>query len=87
MYDPIVLEDLTAWLNKQGLRIPRKAPAVKGIRKEKGKKVKEPQKNEVNKAQVVDKELEIWMVQKWCEEKSICCLWREGLRGGVKSRY
>ena len=88
MYDPIVLEDLTAWLNKQGLRIPRKAPAVKGIRKEKGKKkVKELQNSAVNKAQVVDKELEIWMVQKWCEEKSICCLWREGLRGGVKSRY
>jgi len=88
MYDPIVLEDLTAWLNEQGLRIPKKAPAVKGIRKEKGKKkVKEPQNNEVNKAQVVDKELETWMVQKWCEEKSVCCLWREGLRGGVKSRY
>lgn len=87
MYDPIVLEDLTAWLNKRGLRVPGRAPAVKGIRKEKGKKVKEPQNNEVNKAQVVDKELETWMVQKWCEEKSVCCLWREGLRGGVKSRY
>lgn len=28
-----------------------------------------------------------WMVQKWCEEHSVCCLWKGGLRGGVKARY
>lgn len=26
-------------------------------------------------------------VQRWCEENSVCCLWREGLRGGVRNRY
>lgn len=58
LYDPIVLEDLTAWLNKQELRT-----ASDG------------------------KELKATLVQKWCESNSICCLWREGLRGGVKKRY
>ncbi|KAJ9636393.1 5'-flap endonuclease [Coniosporium tulheliwenetii] len=66
LYDPIVLEDLTAWLNAQGLR----APGKKG--KDGTEKVEE---------------LKPWIVQKWCEEKSVCCLWREGLRGGVKNRY
>jgi len=32
-------------------------------------------------------ELKPWMLQRWCEEHSICCLWREGLRGGVKAKY
>jgi hypothetical protein len=61
MYDPIVIEDLSAWLNDDmGLRI-----TVKGK----------------------EDKLQSWMVQKWCEEKSICCLWREGLWGGVKKNY
>lgn len=66
LYDPIVLEDLTAWLNAQGLR----APGKRG--KDGAEKVEE---------------LKPWVVQKWCEEMSVCCLWREGLRGGVKNRY
>jgi len=32
-------------------------------------------------------ELKPWMLQRWCEEHSICCLWRDGLRGGVKAKY
>lgn len=28
-----------------------------------------------------------WMVQKWCEDNSVCCLWKEGLRGGVRKKY
>lgn len=32
-------------------------------------------------------ELKPLVVQKWCEEMSVCCLWREGMRGGVKNRY
>lgn len=27
------------------------------------------------------------LLQKWCEENSVCCLWRNGLRGGVKMKY
>ncbi|PNS13926.1 Peptidyl-prolyl cis-trans isomerase [Sphaceloma murrayae] len=45
-----------------------------------------------SKAKVIESdgkkgELQPWMVQKWCEANSICCLWKEGLRGGVRQRY
>lgn len=58
LYDPIVLEDLTVWLNAGAL----------------------------DKAGW-DGEVEPKEVKKWCESKSICCLWRENLRGGARSRY
>jgi hypothetical protein len=61
LYDPIVLEDLTAWLNEQGLKVEGKDSASVDI--------------------------SCWMVQSWCENNSICCLWKEGLRGGVRTRY
>ena len=58
MYDPIVLEDLTVWLNTEGL----------------GR---------------VDEDDEVWpgLVKEWCEERSVCCLWRENLRGGARGRW
>ena len=58
MYDPIVLEDLTVWLNTEGL----------------GR---------------VGEDDEVWpgLVKEWCEERSICCLWRENLRGGARGRW
>lgn len=37
--------------------------------------------------EVVEVPLEAWVVQKWCESKSVCCLWKQGLRGGVRARY
>jgi len=58
LYDPIILEDLTVWLNTGALE-----------------KVG------------WDGEVEPREVKKWCESKSICCLWRENLRGGARSRY
>ena len=58
MYDPIVLEDLTIWLNTEGLG-----------------KVGE------------DDEVCPAFVKEWCEENSICCLWRENLRGGARGRW
>jgi hypothetical protein len=84
LYDPIVLEDLTAWLNAQGLRteIERLKPKTKT----RGRKKKDAPP-EVDEWEVVKDELKAWMVQKWCEDNSICCLWKEGLRGGVKARY
>jgi predicted nucleic acid-binding Zn ribbon protein len=84
LYDPIVLEDLTAWLNQQGLRIEieRLKPKVKT----RGRKKKDAPPD-VDEWEVVQHELKAWMVQKWCEDNSICCLWKEGLRGGVKARY
>lgn len=60
LYDPIVLEDLTAWLKREGVNAEDDAKQY---------------------------QLQAWMVQLWCEEHSVCCLWKEGLRGGVKSKY
>ncbi len=34
-----------------------------------------------------DGEVDAKEVKKWCLEKSICCLWRENLRGGARSRF
>ena len=58
MYDPIVLEDLTIWLNTEGLG-----------------KIGE------------DDEVCPDLVKEWCEGRSICCLWRENLRGGARERW
>ncbi len=58
MYDPIILEDLTIWLNTEGLG-----------------KVGE------------DDEVSPGLVKEWCEQKSVCCLWRENLRGGARGRW
>lgn len=58
MYDPIILEDLTAWLNC--------GPLTKlGY----------------------DDEVSSGEVKKWCESKSICCLWKVNLRGKERKRY
>ncbi|KAK4696309.1 hypothetical protein P7C71_g1588, partial [Lecanoromycetidae sp. Uapishka_2] len=58
MYEPVVLEDLTIWLNAEGLG-----------------KVGE------------DNEVSLLQVKEWCESKSICCLWKENLRGGARARW
>ncbi|KAL8701725.1 MAG: hypothetical protein Q9201_004757 [Fulgogasparrea decipioides] len=58
LYDPIVLEDLADWLNKEGLRRVHCVTMVTP-----------------------------WLVKQWCESQSICCLWKENLRGGTRSRY
>ena len=58
MYEPVVLEDLTVWLNTEGLG-----------------RVGE------------DEEVSPGLVKAWCEERSVCCLWRENLRGGARSRW
>ncbi|KAG9945218.1 hypothetical protein KCU85_g7354, partial [Aureobasidium melanogenum] len=84
LYDPIVLEDLTSWLNAQGVRIELSVPkVVKG----KGKKKVDVVETIEEATELVQEELQPWMVQKWCEEHSICCLWKEGLRGGVRQKY
>ncbi|GAB1738470.1 hypothetical protein NU219Hw_g3276t1 [Hortaea werneckii] len=88
LYDPIVLEDLTAWLNeKVGLRIPVQRKVAKKHQSRGKSGEKKVDENEDHDAEVKDEEVRGWMVQKWCEERSICCLWKEGLRGGVRSRY
>ena len=58
IYQPIVIEDLTTWLNTKGLG-----------------------------AVGVDEEVGSGLVKAWCEGRSICCLWKENLRGGRRARY
>ncbi|KAG6012701.1 hypothetical protein E4U54_007341 [Claviceps lovelessii] len=58
LYDPIVLEDLTAWLNSGQLtRVG------------------------------CDEEIDPAELKKWCESRSICCLWKVNLRGKERKRY
>ncbi|RKL00646.1 Structure-specific endonuclease subunit SLX4 [Fusarium oxysporum] len=58
IYDPIVLEDLAAWLNT-------------------GELSRVGYDGEINPNDV----------KKWCESKSICCLWRISLRGKERKRF
>ena len=58
VYEPIVLEDLTAWLNAEGL-------------------------NRIGE----DNEVSPEQVKAWCEARSVCCLWKENLRGGARARW
>ncbi|KAF3764252.1 hypothetical protein M406DRAFT_330598 [Cryphonectria parasitica EP155] len=58
MYDPIILEDLTAWLNSGQLtRVGH------------------------------DGEISPLAVKKWCESRSICCLWKVNVRGKERKRF
>ncbi|OTB05160.1 hypothetical protein M426DRAFT_144388 [Hypoxylon sp. CI-4A] len=58
LYDPIVLEDLAAWLN---------TGALSGAG--------------------YDGEVSPFDVKKWCESKSVICLWRQNLHGKERKRY
>ena len=102
MYDPIVLEDLTAWLHCQGVSMDilkgDNCEQTKRPKKGKGKgKGKAPEQalelvdaggqRVDNRPEIEKVDLKPTIVQKWCEHNSICCLWKEGLRGGVRQRY
>ena len=58
MYDPVILEDLTAWLNSGQL-------------------------DRVG----FDEEVSPNEVKKWCESKSVCCLWRVNVHGKERKRF
>lgn len=58
MYDPIIIEDLTVWLNSGQLtRVG------------------------------YDGEVSLLEVKKWCESRSICCLWEKNFRGKERKRF
>ncbi|KAK7744099.1 5'-flap endonuclease [Cytospora paraplurivora] len=57
MYDPVILEELTAWLNSGQLT-----------------------------SVGYDGEVAPADVKKWCESKSVCCLWRATYRGRERKR-
>jgi len=94
LYDPIVVEDLVDYLNAQGLRVEvrklkRKAPA--SAKRGRPKKNTKPSvaETEIPEGESItsEEELQTWMVQKWCEEHSVCCVLRESLWGGSRKRY
>lgn len=58
MYDPVVLEDLTAWLNAGQL-------------------------DRVG----FEEEVSCGDVKKWCESKSVCCLWKVNINGKERKRF
>jgi len=100
LYDPIVLEDLTAWLNEQGVRVQAETAKTASKSRAKSKpKGKGPELDLVDSqgqkvsidnepaAEKITEELKPAFVQRWCELNSICCLWKEGLRGGVRQKY
>ncbi|TKA54556.1 hypothetical protein B0A49_12409, partial [Cryomyces minteri] len=84
LYDPLPLEDFTAWLNAQGVRYAGTETETVLVERKDGKGARK--KREMK---CVRKELEVeaWMVQKWCEEMGVCCFSRESGRGGAKARY
>lgn len=85
MYDPVTLEELTSWLNEQGLRFPvrkQKERVEKRGGKKKGNNADEAAGGSATEWEVHEEPLQAWMVQKWCEEHSVCCVWAGGGWGG-----
>lgn len=58
MYDPVVIEDLTAWLN--GGELDRVG---------------------------CEEEVGTGDVKKWCESRSVCCLYRVNINGKERKRF
>ncbi|KAH6055083.1 structure-specific endonuclease subunit SLX4 [Parastagonospora nodorum] len=93
MYDPIVLEDFTAYLNaKTSLRTWRRATKIQSKAWNKAQKSIGAQEIGVveggGNVLAVEKELEAWQVQSWCESMSVCCIWGEGRgKGGVRKGF
>lgn len=54
---------------------------------QKQKQPKKGTKKDKSKEKENEWEIKPAVLQKWCEENSICCLWKGGLRGGVRARY
>ncbi|KAH7092589.1 structure-specific endonuclease subunit SLX4 [Paraphoma chrysanthemicola] len=92
MYDPIVLEEFTVYLNVSTvIRTWKRATKVqiKAWNKEM-KALGEPALDieGPNEVLAVEKELEAWQVQAWCESMSVCCIWGEGRgKGGVRKGF
>ncbi|KAF2177084.1 hypothetical protein K469DRAFT_742694 [Zopfia rhizophila CBS 207.26] len=77
LYDPIILEDITEWLNRETrIRVWKRATKVVKA----GKKCVTIAGGGEEMVDVVYKELETWMVQGWCQEMSICCVEKEKKR-------
>lgn len=88
MYDAIVLEDFTAFLNMHStIRTYRKATQkqIKAWNKDLKSKGEEKVEEGDGTVLATEKEVEIWMVRAWCEEMSVCCVMRDGRgKGGAR---
>jgi len=99
LYDAIFVEDFTRFLNQHdGINMWRRATQkqVKAWNKEMKETGKAPVTLDTDDSEgsadyvlAVKKEVEGWVVQKWCEEMSICCINREskGRSGARKGLY
>ncbi|KAH7377409.1 hypothetical protein BKA66DRAFT_513694 [Pyrenochaeta sp. MPI-SDFR-AT-0127] len=90
MYDPIIIEDFTSYLNTH--------TSIRTFKRATQKQIKswnQVLKTNGDAALSVDesgeevlairKELEAYMVQGWCESLGVCCIWGEGRgKGGVR---
>jgi hypothetical protein len=93
MYDPIVLEEFTRYLNANtDIRTWKRATKIQT--KAWNKQLKANGDDEVfvfdggEEVLAVKKELETWQVQAWCESMSVCCIWGEGRgKGGVRKGF
>ncbi|KAF1846193.1 uncharacterized protein K460DRAFT_355904 [Cucurbitaria berberidis CBS 394.84] len=90
MYDPIVLEDFTAYLNAQtNIRTYRRATqkqikAWNQMLKGDGQSILSVDESG-DEVLAIEKELEAYMAQGWCESMSVCCIWGEGRgKGGAR---
>ncbi|KAF2822504.1 structure-specific endonuclease subunit SLX4 [Ophiobolus disseminans] len=90
MYDPVVLEDLTAHLNvSTGVRSWRRA--TKAQTKAWNKEMKKSGEDEVfahgEEVLAIERDLEAWMVREWCESLSVCCIYGDRKVGGARKGY
>jgi hypothetical protein len=93
MYEPIVLEDFTAYLNANtGARMWKRATKIQTNAWNKQLKAVSEEAVFVveggDEVLAVKKELEATQVQAWCESMSVCCIWGEGRgKGGVRKGF
>ncbi|CAN9224960.1 unnamed protein product [Alternaria alternata] len=93
IYDPIVLEEFTAYLNANtSIRVFKRATQkqIKAWNSDLKRRGEAPVSVEKDAEDVlaVEKELEGYMAQGWCESLSICCIWGEGRgKGGARKGF
>ncbi|KAF3036138.1 5'-flap endonuclease [Didymella keratinophila] len=90
MYDPIILEDFTAYLNSNTKLRTYKRATQKQIKaynnelKMKGNAILGVERDD--QVMAIEKELEVDMVRDWCEQMSICCIHAKESRGRGSAR-
>ncbi|KAL1384545.1 hypothetical protein HDK64DRAFT_34413 [Phyllosticta capitalensis] len=88
LYDPVDVVDLSEWLNEKGVRVHMEvAVKEKPKPKKRSKKAKADESHEVEggdestamreKVEVKEAPLQPWVVQRWCEENSVCGIWKD----------